>query len=267
MNEDIRAVKEFYDANSIQEWKRFDRHPYEFELTKRMLDRYIKPGDSVLDIGGGPGRYSIYYTQRGCEVTLLDLSEGNAAFARNKAKELGLSFEIVVGNALEADKLISRTYDHVLVMGPMYHLLEKEDRTAAIKSALKLLKPGGTLSASFITLFAGIIFYMRWIPCDISNPDEKEYQDKVLLNEDYSGGGFTRVHLAAQNSILPFFEQFPLEKLRFFGQEGILAPCKNTFMEQPSEVQTAWVDFAEKLCEREELLAYSEHLMYIGRKL
>ncbi len=55
-----------------------------------MMERLIRPGEHILDIGGGPGRYSIYFAQRGCDVTLLDLSEGNAAFAREKAAQMGL---------------------------------------------------------------------------------------------------------------------------------------------------------------------------------
>ena len=60
--------------------------------------------------------------------------------------------------------------------------------------------------------------------------------------------------------------QFPLEKLHLFGQEGILAPNEYTFMEQTQEVKTAWLDFTEKMWEKEEYLSWSEHLMYVGRK-
>ena len=35
---------------------------------------------------------------------------------------------------------------------------------------------------------------------------------------------------------------------------------------QPKEVIDLWISLSEKLCEREELLSYSEHVMYIGMK-
>jgi len=38
-------------------------------------------------------------------------------------------------------------------------------------------------------------------------------------------------------------------------------------MEQPPEVKKAMLDLAEKLCEKEEYLSWSEHLMYVGRKI
>ena len=63
-------VKAYYNANVSGEWNRIAGRP-EFLLTCRFLNRYIKSGDKVLDIGGGPGRYSLYLAGRGCDVTLL----------------------------------------------------------------------------------------------------------------------------------------------------------------------------------------------------
>ncbi|MCM3741243.1 hypothetical protein M3210_13285 [Oceanobacillus luteolus] len=71
--ENIEIVKKFYDETVDYEWERLERHKVEFELTKRYLNRYIKPGDKVLDLGGGPGRYSLYLAELGCAVTLADL--------------------------------------------------------------------------------------------------------------------------------------------------------------------------------------------------
>ena len=75
MEDCIRIVQEHYDSDVQYEWDRLKRHPFEFAITTKMMDRYIKPGDRILDIGGGPGRYSIYYAQKGCNITLVDLSE------------------------------------------------------------------------------------------------------------------------------------------------------------------------------------------------
>jgi len=69
------------------------------------------------------------------------------------------------------------------------------------------------------------------------------------------------------SEILPFMAQFLLEKLHFFGQEGISSPCENNIMSQPQPIIDAWLDLCEKLWECEDLLSWSEHLMYVGRKL
>jgi 2-polyprenyl-3-methyl-5-hydroxy-6-metoxy-1,4-benzoquinol methylase len=149
-------VKAFYGKSVEYEWERLDRNPHEFELTKRMISKYIKPGDTVLDIGGGPGRYSMWLAGLGCEVTLLDLAPENVKFAQSKAVESGLEIKAIAGNALEADQLINGKFDHVLVMGPMYHLLNEADRFTAMNVALSLLKSDGYVYVSFITLFSGV---------------------------------------------------------------------------------------------------------------
>ena len=90
MNKDIETVRRFYDQGAEQEWLRLEGHPFEFILTTWMMDKYIRPGDTILDIGGGPGRYSIHYAKKGCAVTLADLSPGNVDFALGKAEKEGV---------------------------------------------------------------------------------------------------------------------------------------------------------------------------------
>ena len=83
-------TKEYYDSHPQKEWNRLEGFHFEFEITKFYLNKYLK-GKTVLDIGGGPGRYSIYLSQLGYDVTLIDLSDGNIQFLKNKMKELNIS--------------------------------------------------------------------------------------------------------------------------------------------------------------------------------
>ncbi|WP_313340140.1 hypothetical protein [Sedimentibacter sp.] len=62
-------------------------------------------------------------------------------------------------------------------------------------------------------------------------------------------------------------DKFHLEKKHLFGQEGILAPYEMNLLNQPQKAIDKWVTIAEQLCERDELLSYSEHAMYIGQKI
>jgi len=268
MNETIKIIRDYYDANSLGEWERIAGRP-EFLLTCRMLGRYIKSGDTVLDIGGGPGRYSLYLAEKGSRVTLFDLSPGNIKFASERAAEQGLSIETVTGDAREADKLIkNREFDHVLLMGPLYHLLDEADRISAVNAALNLLKPGGIIYISFISMMGGIIYGMKDAPeiMASNDPFEMEFLNKFTARKSYGGDAFTKAFFIEQSEILPFMAQFPLEKLHLFGQEGITSPCESNIMAQPEEIIDAWLDLCEKIWEREEFLSWSEHLMYVGRK-
>ena len=87
MREEKEAIRDHYDADPQKEWDRLKiKHPYEKYITIRMMERYIRPGDTILDIGGGPGHYSVYWAKQGHEVTLLDLSGENVRFAKKKAR-------------------------------------------------------------------------------------------------------------------------------------------------------------------------------------
>ena len=266
MDRDTAIVRDHYDKGVQFEWDRIAGRP-EFLLTCRMLDRYIKPGDKVLDIGGGPGRYSFYLAEKGCNVTLLDLSAENTKFAAGQAAEQGLDVKTVAGDAREADTLVSGPFDHVLLMGPLYHILEEAGRIQAIDAALRLLKPGGLLFAAFVPIGGGLVFCLRDLPHVIADPAEAKYIKALVEDTDFAGDGFTRIYFIHQNEILPFMSRFPLEKLHLFGQESIIMPNERNIMAQPPEIVVAWLDLAEKMWEEEEYLSWAEHLMYVGRKL
>ena len=84
-------IEAFYDRNAQNEWDRLDRHRTEFAITLRTFEEHMpRPPLDVLDIGGGPGRYSIALAKRGYKVTLMDLSQRCLEFARGKAAESGV---------------------------------------------------------------------------------------------------------------------------------------------------------------------------------
>ena len=263
----IEIVREFYNSQVEHEWQRLHYHPFEFIITRHYLDKYIKPGDKVLDIGGGPGRYSLYLAESGCDVTLFDLSEANVAFALSKAEEQGLKLKAISGDARFVDELISEKFDHILIMGPMYHLLEEADRVKCINSALKLLNDNGMIFVSFISLYAGMCFMMKYQPELLVLEKEEEYINCYLENKIYAGNGFTKMCMLSPDDIECLMKKFPLKKLHLFGQEGITAPCEDKINGQSKEVVDKWLQIAIQTCERSEFLSYSEHLMYVGRKV
>jgi hypothetical protein len=129
-----------------------------------------------------------------------------------------------------------------------------------------LLKQSGVIFVSFINMFAGMIYAMKFQPEIIADPTEQEFYNNLIENKSFAGMAFTQAYFAKHTEILPFMERFPLQKLHFFSQEGILSPCENNIMPQPEEIVNLWLDLCERTCEREDLLSWAEHLMYIGRK-
>ncbi len=267
MDDSRDIIRNFYDQNSQQEWDRLDRHPYEFAITTHMMDRYIKAGDSILDIGGGPGRYSLHYLEKGNPVTLTDLSQGNIDFAMRLASERELPLRSLACDALLIQEYVEDKFDHVFLMGPLYHLLDEAERIQAVKSAIAMLKPNGILYASFLLMFSGIIYFLREAPEQVVQPSEKVWLDAVRQQISWGGNAFTRAFFIDQDKVLPFMQQFDLEILHLFGQEGITSTHNYDLQMQPEEIQNAWINLSVDMCEIPKYLSHSEHAMVVARKL
>lgn len=264
--DNLETVRRFYDETVHVEWKRLDRHRVEFELSKRYINRYVKPNDNILDLGGGPGKYSLYLSRLGCQVTLADLSQNNVDFALNKARELGLPLNGQRADCRDLSAIEDEQYDHVLCMGPMYHLKDERDRAAAITECMRILKPNGTLFVAFVSSYSFAWDYLIRDPSLILNEERRSQLNALVDDANFAGHGFSDNFFIRPKDVLPFFQPFHLEKLHLLNCESFLYLREAELLSQPQEVVSAWLDLAEQVCEREDLLSLAEHLMYIGRK-
>ena len=153
-------IADLYDRGAEAEQHRLLQSPREqaeFALAKELLGEYIAPESRVLDVGAGPGRYAEYLLRElGCRVGLVDLSPRSLELFRQRVPRPGAG-EILftrTGCATQLDGLDGQSFDAVLLMGPLYHLLESEERQSAIDQALRLLKPRGCLFTTFISPFS-----------------------------------------------------------------------------------------------------------------
>ncbi len=147
------VVRQYYDDCVDREWERLSR-PYrrfEFVSTSRLIDEHFPPSGRVLDVGGGPGRYTVELARRGYDVTLTDLAAGNIARAREELARLALEVdEVRQGDACDLSWIPDRVFDAALMLGPMYHIVRKADRRAALSELRRVLKPGAPAIVGFL---------------------------------------------------------------------------------------------------------------------
>jgi ubiquinone/menaquinone biosynthesis C-methylase UbiE len=146
-DDDITA---YYDRGEEQgrlwDWGRLER-----ARTQELLVRYMPPAPAVvLDVGGGPGAYAVWLAELGYEVKLLDPVELHVA----QAREAGLGAEVGDARALPFE---DASADAVLLLGPLYHLHDAEDRRRALGEARRVLRPRGVVAAAAISRFASAI--------------------------------------------------------------------------------------------------------------
>ncbi len=261
------VVEEYYDANPQIEWDRMNRHRTEFAVTFRALQEFLPPPPCrVIDIGGGPGRYAVELARMGYGVTLLDLSSKNLQLALQKAEEAFARLEAVVhGNALSLTGFGEASFDAVLLMGPLYHLVEPALRLKAVREAIRVLRPGGVLFAAFISRYAVLRDAAKKYPEDLfENSPQTLKIIETGVNEPESG--FTAAYFSYPSEIIPMMESVGLKSLALLGAEGIVAGHEEKINELSGEAWEYWVNLNYHLSHDPALLGAADHLIYIGRK-
>ena len=256
----------FYDENAAQEWVRLTRHRTEFAVSLRVITECLPvPPCRVLDVGGGPGRYSIALSKLGHSVTILDLSSESLKLAVQNAENAGVSLAGAVhANVLHMDEIEDDSFDAVLLMGPLYHLLSEDERMQAVREAMRVLAPGGYLFAAFITRFApfrqAAVNEQMWLV------ENLEYAHRMLetgLHEKPTM--FARAYFIHPDDVIPLMESCGLETQKMVGCEGIVAGHEDEVNALEGEAWDAWVELNYKLGHEPTLYGASDHLLYVGR--
>lgn len=131
----------------------------EYLRTQNIINRFLKKSPLViLDVGGAAGRYSCWLAQKGHKVHLIDpvplhIQQAQAASDAQPEEPLA-SCKIGDARHLEFADGIA---DVILLLGPLYHLIEAEDRDRSLSEAYRVLKSGGHLFAAGISRYASTI--------------------------------------------------------------------------------------------------------------
>ena len=127
----------------------------ELARTQDILERYLPPPPArVLDVGGGTGVYARWLAGRGYDVHLVDPSPRHVEEAR--AHEGPSLARVAIGDARRLDDA-DGSADVVLLLGPLYHLVEKDDRLRALAEARRVVRPGGMVVAAAIGRHASLL--------------------------------------------------------------------------------------------------------------
>lgn len=82
---DAAHIRGFFDTYGEREWTRLEADAparVNFHRHRRFLERHVRAGDRVLEVGAGPGRFTIELARLGARVTVADLSPVQLALNR-----------------------------------------------------------------------------------------------------------------------------------------------------------------------------------------
>lgn len=180
--ENVSEVLEFYEKGA--EIGRLNRGLgiIEADRTKDILSRYVRPGMDVYDVGGGIGYYAGWLAEQGCNVSLFELAPAAIEYAKAH-QNTPYEARVADARALPAQ---DGSCDVLLLMGPLYHLLEKGSRMQAIREARRVLRPGGNLIVAAVSKFSSATWALSTYRITNNFIDDEIYMD-MLRGELTSG--------------------------------------------------------------------------------
>lgn len=161
METNQNRIRSYYAR--FPEWERLDtpEGALEFRRASSLLHANIPPRSRVLDLGGGPGRYSIELARAGHNVVLADLSPELLATARQRINDAGVLAgqveSVDEADAMSLQGYANDSFDAVVAFGPFYHLLSNAERVSAAGEIARVLRAGGLAFVAFIPRLSGLI--------------------------------------------------------------------------------------------------------------
>ena len=226
--------------------------------TRELLGRYLpNPPARVLDIGGGTGVHAMWLADRGYNVHLVDPVPLHVQRARKHG-----GFTATEGDArslLEADS----TADVILLLGPLYHLVEKAERLRALAEARRVLRPGGLVAAAAIGRYMSLLTYCA--DGDLDSARIERLLPTLETGRHDPSLGFTDAYLHLPNELADELLQVGFEGVRVFGVEGPAWPAVDAAGPDAERHLQAALLCARAVEEDPLMLPASAHLLAIGR--
>jgi len=265
------AIVAYYDRAPEESRLEHGASRLEEARTRELIERYAPPPPvTVLDVGGGAGVYAFWLAERGYAVHLVDASPRlvDEARRRNACGPHALtSCRVGDARALPFD---DATAELVLLLGPLYHLVEAADRHTALCEARRVLRPGGVLIAAAISRWAsaldglarnllGDARFARIVERDLQEGQHRNPTERL----DY----FTTAYFHRPEELLAEGERAGLAVQGVYGVEGpawILPDLDQRWTD--SERRSAVLYVARALEGEPSLLGCSAHLLLVARK-
>ena len=234
----------------------------EYITTMKYIEKYLKPGMRILEIGAATGRYSHALARQGYHVDAVELVEHNIEIFKQNTLS-GEPVTITQGNAMDLSAFESDTYDITLLLGPMYHLYTTEDKLKALSEAIRVTKKGGVVFAAYCMGDASVLSY-GFIRGEIYNIIEKCMIDTETFDTFSNPWDIFELH--RKEDIDALRAKFDVTQLHFIATDGYANHMRSTLAEMDDRMYELYIKYHLATCERKDMVGYSHHTLDIFRK-
>jgi S-adenosylmethionine-dependent methyltransferase len=266
----VERIRAHYQTYATEELERLAKDRYariEFEVTWRFIAELLPPGARVLDAGSGPGRYAVALAQGGHTVTLLDLSPHCLELAEEWARVVGVTdrFEALEeGDVRDLSRWPDASFDAVLLLGPLYHLLSARERTRCVREVRRVLKPGGPVIASAISRFTPARLALKYWPEQIDAPELRRALADGAARA-VPGAAWTDAAYLRPEALRRLFERNGFVTHTLAAAEGFAGFMEDAINRLNDAQWDAWLPLIVETCDDPLLLGAAAHTIYVGR--
>ncbi len=260
--DELKYLTEHY-SNYNEEDRLKSRHgQVEYLTTIRYIERYLKKGMRILEVGAGTGIYSLTFADQGYEVDAVELVEHNINILKSKILPAH-KINVRQGNAIDLSFYEDNTFDITLVLGPMYHLFEKADKKKAISDAIRVTKPGGVIFVAYCINEATMMVW-GFMQGNILNAIEQGMIDldsyKCISNPSLL------FEMHRKEDIDALMSQFDIEPLHYVATDLATNYMRPVVDAMDDTLFATYLDYHFKICERKDLVGATHHSLDIFRK-
>jgi ubiquinone/menaquinone biosynthesis C-methylase UbiE len=227
--------------------------------TQELIARFLPPPPAnILDVGGGTGVHAEWLAGQGYHVRVVDPVPTHVAHAQLIP---GVSAEVGDARSLnQADD----SQDVVLLLGPLYHLLDREDRLTALREARRVARPNAPVLAAGISRYTALM--------DIGSDgrlteDLEPFLLRIHETGEFRGDviGFTTAYFHMPAELRQEMTDAGLSDSDVFGIEGPAGPTLRALGADCLEQRLDAAVRAARLVESDpHMLAASGHLLAVG---
>jgi len=184
-------IRDYFNEYGYREWYRFVDNPQNrvaFHIHNHYLKQNIRSGDRILEIGAGPGRFTIEIAKIGASICVGDISKNQLQFNEEKVKAAGFEDSIIWRKQLDVTDLSDIADDEfdssVCYGGPLSYVFDKAPQ--ALSELLRVTKSKGYILLSVMSHLGSLQFFIGALYNHVQK-DGLELVNKLVENGDVVG--------------------------------------------------------------------------------
>jgi 2-polyprenyl-3-methyl-5-hydroxy-6-metoxy-1,4-benzoquinol methylase len=241
-----------------------------------FLEKYLPKQGLILDAGGGPGRYTVELAKKGYDVVLLDLSPECLKVAETKIRNARVKNKVknVVQGSITSMAHFSESFDAVICLGALSHLVQRKDRDSAARELVRVTKMNAPIFVSVINLYGVFRVVLQRLPHELLLSSHKEMFSQGVHKAEWHKDepdyqGFPDAYFFLPPELVALFEKQGVKTLEMATCEGLSSHLKEETNEiyKDKRKWNFWLDLILKTCTDPAILGLGEHFLYVGKKI